>query len=49
MARHARILAVDDDPEILSAVTEFLESQGYDASPRRAPHQALRLFVPDTV
>jgi DNA-binding response OmpR family regulator len=40
MPRRARILTVDDEPEILSALTEFLTVQGYEAVAAQSAQEA---------
>jgi two-component system, NtrC family, response regulator AtoC len=52
MPRRARILTVDDEPEILSALTEFLTLQDYDAVAAQTAHEtftAVAVAPPDVV
>jgi CheY-like chemotaxis protein/anti-sigma regulatory factor (Ser/Thr protein kinase) len=44
--RSVRILLVDDEPQVLSALTELLEGAGHEVSAAASGAAALRIYVP---
>lgn len=47
LPRHPRILVVDDDPDILDALAEILENEGYQVDRARNGQEALEHLAAD--